>query len=282
VEQPSPAPAPLPIGLERRLRARVASGELFAMWSSTRMVVLTAMSASLYAAILIPFKVIPIIPGVTELRPANAVPVVCSFLFGPAAAWGAAIGNVIGDFFGGLGPGDVFGCAANLLYGLAPYRIWRALGGDRPVPVSVKDWLRFGVSVFGGAAVCALVVGWGLNLLGFIPFTVLGNIVLVNNMVAAGILAPLILRLLHPRVARARLLYSDVFPTRPRGRVRGAVGLALFFSGAVGGLVAGNLAAAGRWQPSWVAASRSPTRAVEVGFGVAPFVAAATAGLALL
>ena len=78
------------------------------MWANTRMVVLAAMSASLYAAILIPFKVIPLIPGITELRPANAVPVVCSFLFGPAAAWGAAIGNMIGDTFGGLGPGDVF------------------------------------------------------------------------------------------------------------------------------------------------------------------------------
>ena len=84
------------------------------MWANTRMVVLAAMSASLYAAILIPFKVIPLIPGITELRPANAVPVVCSFLFGPAAAWGAAIGNMIGDTFGGLGPGDVFGFLGDL------------------------------------------------------------------------------------------------------------------------------------------------------------------------
>ena len=90
------------------------------MWDNTRLVVFTAICASLYAAILIPFKVLPIIPGVTELRPANAVPVICSFLFGPAAAWGAAIGNVIGDFFGGIGPGDVFGFWGNFLYGLAP------------------------------------------------------------------------------------------------------------------------------------------------------------------
>ena len=79
------------------------------MWDNTRLVVFAAICASLYAAILIPFKVLPLIPGVTELRPANAVPVICSFLFGPAAGWGAAIGNVIGDFFGGLGPGDSTG-----------------------------------------------------------------------------------------------------------------------------------------------------------------------------
>src|SRR5438445_5132350 len=101
--------------------------ELRDMWLDTRMVVFTAISAALYAAILIPFKVLPIIPGVTELRPANAVPVICSFLFGPAAAWGAAIGNLIGDFFGGIGPGDFFGFIANFFYGLAPYNVWEAI-----------------------------------------------------------------------------------------------------------------------------------------------------------
>src|SRR5437762_390632 len=110
--------------------------ELFAMWSNTRMVVLTAICAALYAAILIPFKVVPLIPGITEFRPANAVPVVCSFLFGPAAAWGSAFGNLIGDFFGGLGPGDFFGFWANFLYGVVPYLVWEAArrrarsGGD--------------------------------------------------------------------------------------------------------------------------------------------------------
>src|SRR5580658_11381781 len=98
--------------------------ELRLMWRNTRMVVLCAISAALYAAVLVPFKVVPLIPGVTELRPANALPVVCSFLFGPAAAWGSAIGNMIGDFFGGVGPGDIFGFFANLFYGYIPYKAW--------------------------------------------------------------------------------------------------------------------------------------------------------------
>ena len=50
------------------------------------MVVLTALSAALFAAILIPFKILPIIPGVTEIRPANAIPIVCSLWFGPAGS----------------------------------------------------------------------------------------------------------------------------------------------------------------------------------------------------
>ncbi len=98
--------------------------ELRLMWRNTRMVVLCAISAALYAAVLVPFKVVPLIPGVTELRPANAIPVVCSFLFGPAAAWGSAIGNMIGDFFGGVSTGDILGFFANLAYGWIPYKVW--------------------------------------------------------------------------------------------------------------------------------------------------------------
>jgi energy-coupling factor transport system substrate-specific component len=268
------------------LTRRLLGGEIFGMWASTRMVVFAALSASLYAAILIPFKVIPLIPGITEVRPANAVPVVCSFLFGPAAGWGAAIGNSIGETFGGLGPGDAFGFFGNLLYGLAPYRVWRALGGTELRLRGIAAWARFAASLVGGAALCAVVIGWGLNLLGFVPFPVLANAVLLTNLVAAGVLAPLVLRELYPRVARAHLLYTDVFPQRRPSRARAGVGLALLFCGALGGLVAGNLAGTGAWQPSWlpswVTPGESPTRAPEVGFGVLPFVALGALGLLLL
>src|SRR5205814_8685081 len=159
--------------------------ELFRMWSNTRMVVLTAICASLYAAILIPFKVLPLIPGVTEFRPANAVPVVCSFLFGPAGAWGAAIGNVIGDFFSGIGPGDLFGFAGNFLYGFIPYKAWEALTDGDPVPRTAGTWIAFVGVVLLASAVCALTIGWGINLLGFVPFRVLANLILINNFVVA-------------------------------------------------------------------------------------------------
>ena len=60
--------------------------ELRHVWQDTRLIVLTAQIAAIYAAILIPFKVgIPLIPGFAELRPANAIPIVTSLLFGPAA-----------------------------------------------------------------------------------------------------------------------------------------------------------------------------------------------------
>jgi energy-coupling factor transport system substrate-specific component len=246
------------------------------------MVVLTAISAALYAAILIPFKVVPIIPGVTEFRPASAVPVVCSFLFGPAGAWGAAFGNMIGEFFGGLGPGDFFGFFANLAYGFVPYALWDAVGGPPPVCDDARSTLGLVAVVAVAALLCATIVGWGLHWLGFHPFTLLGPLVFVNNVVGGMVLAPLLLRVLYPRVAKAKLLYRDILgPPPPRSRVRRAAGVAIVLAGTVAAFSAGELVAQGRWHPAW-APARVGSGAGEVGIGLMPFLAAVALGCALL
>jgi len=263
--------------------------DLIDMWSNTRMVVLTAMSASLYAAILIPFKVLPIIPGVTEFRPANAVPVVCSFLFGPAGAWGAAIGNVIGDFFGGIGPGDLFGFAGNFLYGLIPYKAWEALTDADPVPRHPLTWIAFAAVVLLSSAVCGLTVGWGINLLGFVPFSVLGNIILVNNFLVAVVLTPFLLAVLYPRVQRGHLLYRDIMrrpgseaPARRRGRRR--LGLAIVVVATVGGMVLGNMLSTGQVHLPFLARTdvATGTHAAAVGIGLLPVMVLLLIGVALM
>ncbi|MBI3781842.1 MAG: QueT transporter family protein [Deltaproteobacteria bacterium] len=257
--------------------------DLIDMWRNTRMVVLTAMSASLYAAILIPFKVLPIIPGVTELRPANAVPVVCSFLFGPAAAWGAAIGNIIGDFFGGIGPGDMFGFVGNFLYGFIPYRAWELLSDEDPVPRSAGAWIKFVFVVSIASSACAMTIGWGLNLLGFIPFRVLGNIVLFNNVAASLLLGPFLLSVIYPRAKRGRLLYRDVMPQRQRGRrTSRRAGLLVVAVAAIGGIVVGNLLSSGSWHPPFVPPSEGGTGAAAVGFGLLPVMVLLALGIVLI
>jgi energy-coupling factor transport system substrate-specific component len=259
--------------------------EIVDMWGNTRMVVLTAMSASLYAAILIPFKVLPIIPGVTEFRPANAVPVVCSFLFGPAGAWGAAIGNVIGDFFGGIGPGDLFGFLGNFLYGFVPYRLWRALMRDRdPVPQTPLQWIAF-VAVIGVAsAVCAMTIGWGINLLGFIPFSVLGNIIFFNNFLVAVLLTPFLLAVIYPRVKNAKLRYVDVVgPHRHRSRAVRALGVMIVVFSVSAGMILGTLLSTGRLTiPYLPQQMTSTTHAAEVGLGLTPLMFLLLLGLSLL
>jgi energy-coupling factor transport system substrate-specific component len=244
------------------------------------MVVLTAMCASLYAAVLIPFMVVPLIPGLTHFRPANALPIVCSFLFGPAAAWGAAFGNLIGDFFTGLGPGDLFGFIGNFLYALVPYRLWRACTAGDPLPRTFGGWtLLFGI-IATACMLCAATVGFGLQLLGFVPFAVLANVVLVNNLVTSAVLAPLLLAVLFPRVRRARLLYSDILGAPPRqSRWRRTLGVVLVISGTLLAFVVGNLASGGWLDPAMLATLSRNIRFVVL---VLPPLVLGVAGLLLL
>ncbi len=100
--------------------------DIFSVWSKTKQIVIVAITAAVYAGTLIPFKPIQIIPGLTELRPASVIPVLFGILFGPAAAWGSAIGNLIADFFGMLSPASVFGFIANFLFSYVAFLLWRS------------------------------------------------------------------------------------------------------------------------------------------------------------
>jgi len=189
--------------------------DLTDVWRDTRLIVLTAQIAAIYAAILIPFKAgIPIIPGFVELRPANAIPIVASLLFGPAAAWGAGIGNVIGDCFGTLGPASVFGFLGNFFFGYLPYAVWGHLGwlssGKPPMVKAWREMLEYGVVCVIASTACAGIIGWGVEWLGLLPFVILAPAIFFNNIVMGIFLGPPLLGFLYPRVQRWRLRYEDI------------------------------------------------------------------------
>ena len=191
--------------------------ELLTMWRDTRMIMLVAVVAAVYAAVLIPFKGLTIIPGITSVRPANVFPVIFSLMFGPAAAWGSAIGNLIGDVFGGtLGPGSLFGFVGNFFFGLVGYKLWGNLGplssGEEPdfrnnVGMQLVEYLAVALVA---AAVTAAIIAWGVDLLGLVPFEVLGTTITLNNFIAAAVLGPILLYLTWPRIKEMGLLYPDV------------------------------------------------------------------------
>jgi len=260
--------------------------ELRLMWRNTRMVVLCVLSAALYAAVLVPFKVVPLIPGVTEVRPGNAIPVVCSFLFGPAAAWGAAIGNMIGDFFGGVGPGDVFGFFGNLAYGYIPYKLWNIIAatGETPVTLSARTAVKYVAACLAASVLCADFVGWGDNMLSLRPFWMLGNVIIFNNMLAAIVLSPLILVAVYPRVRAGRLLYGDVMPElRQRPMPIRLAGLAMLLVGEAGAWIAGNLISTGYWAPHFLPATMVHAPYDKpIAIIVSPLIVLAFAGMLLL
>ncbi|MBD3181778.1 hypothetical protein GF312_05765 [Candidatus Poribacteria bacterium] len=301
--------------------------ELFTMWKNTRMIVLTAVTASIYAAVLIPFKVaIPLVPGFTEVRPANVVPIVCSLMFGPAAAWGAAIGNTIGDFFGTFGLGTIFGFIGNFLYGYIPYRMWKAFGSGEPVtprrrsfstalvvalvvlavvlllPPAVRT-LRDGSAykidlsskpvLFGiflvtpvsflaalfmtlpyllvtisASLACGIMIGWGVHILGLVPFPALGNIIVLNNLLVSIVLGPILLPALYPVVKRLGLIYSEVMDEQDQAKARRWAS-ALMVIAVISALIVGN----------WVSIGGYDMGVMGDGFG--PVVGQGGVGLAL-
>lgn len=224
--------------------------EVFRMWRSTKMVVLVALCAGLYAAILIPFKGFVLIPGITEFRPANALPVVLGLLFGPAGAWGSAIGNLIGDFFGSLGVGSIFGFFGNFMFAYVPYKVWTNLG-----LVSKNDSepnLNFGKKVFAyivaailGSAACALIIPWGLELLKMVPFAALATIILLNNTIPSIILGIPLLMILYPRIKKWDLLWTDIMPVEdlPERGAKATIGAIIMSCAIVLGIVFGLVSA---------------------------------------
>jgi energy-coupling factor transport system substrate-specific component len=189
--------------------------EAIKMWTSTRMIMLTAVSAAVYAAVLIAFKFVQIVPGFASLRIGNMFPPMFALMFGPAGAWGAAIGNAIADVFGGtLTLGSFFGFFGNFFLGYTYYKLWGNLGplssGDEPFMSSLKQLGEFWVITLVAASVLAAFISWGLTVLGFFPFVVIAVTALLMHFIIPSILTPPVMYLVYPRVKEIGLLYPEV------------------------------------------------------------------------
>ena len=241
--------------------------EIFTMWRHTQMVVLVALSAAIYAAVLIPFKGFPLVPGYIELRPANAFPIVFGLLFGPAGAWGAAIGNLIGDFFGTLSLGSVGGFVGNFFLALLPYKMWSVFfRRDENMEENVDSGKKFGVYillVILASAVCAVIISWWVDLLGLAPFVVFFALIFANNAIMGGVLGPILLLALYPRVKRWGLLWTEIVEPEDASSSRlQRTGAILVWVGAIGAVVVGLLLGLTEQAPG----------GLGIGLGLIPFL----------
>ena len=241
--------------------------EVFSMWRHTQMVVLVALSAAIYAAVLIPFKGFPIIPGYIELRPANAFPIVFGLLFGPAGAWGAAIGNLIGDFFGTLSLGSIGGFVGNFFLALLPYKMWSVFfRSDENMEENVDSGKKFGVFillVLLASTVCSLIISWWADLIGLFPFLLFFALIVFNNAIMGGVLGPILLLALYPRVKRWGLLWTEIVEPEDASSSRlQRTGAILVWVGAIGGSIVGLILGL---------AQRAPGN-LGVGLGLIPFL----------
>ncbi len=218
--------------------------EAFTMWKYTRMVVLVAMTAAFYAALVIPLKIVTVIPGITEFRPGAVVPVVFGLLFGPAGAWGAAFGNLINDFFGTFGIGSVGGFVGNFFYGFLGYKVWAHMGlASSPDDMRIdsrKKALNFILISVLSSLACAAIVAWWLEIVGLLPFAVIGPIIATNNTIACVVLGIPLMGLLYSRMNRWDLTWYAIMDEkdRPPGRSPRA-GAFCIWVGVVGAFIVG-------------------------------------------
>jgi energy-coupling factor transport system substrate-specific component len=187
---------------------------------------LTAVSAALFAALLLPFKFITVIPGFSSLRIGSSLPPLFALMFGPAGAWGAAIGNLIADIFGGtLSAGSFFGFWGNFLFGYVFYKLWGNLGAlSSGVEPDMREntgrqLLEFWVIAFASSAALGALIGWGLELLGILPFTVIAPTGPLNQFFIPAIITPPLLYLIYPRVKEMGLLFPMVMNPEDIGDV---------------------------------------------------------------
>jgi energy-coupling factor transport system substrate-specific component len=156
--------------------------------------------------------------------------------------------------------------------------------GESPIARSPGAIVKYVAACLAGSVLCADIVGWGDNLLGLRPFSILGNVIVFNNMVSALVLSPLILSAVYPRVRRGRMLYADVLPEfkERRWSVR-AAGLAMLVAGEAGAWLMGNLVSTGYWAPSFLSAAMTqPPYDKAIAIVVSPFILLAVMGVGLM
>lgn len=108
----------------------------------------------------IPFKVMVLVEGFTEVRPVNAIPPVAGMMFGPWGALACGLGNVICDLFGTFNLTSLLGLFGNFAAAYLPYRLWYIYSAEQPN-------LHKNINILKYALIClsaALTVSWFLGL----------------------------------------------------------------------------------------------------------------------
>ena len=192
--------------------------DLVLMWKNPKMVVLVALTALVYLASLFPLQGLTFFGGYADFgRIGVGIPVAFSFLFGPAAAWGAALGNLFRDIIlGALDPSSVFGFIGNFLLGYIPYKLWCAFSAQEPDLRSIRKLALFAGTAVMACALCGLSIGWGLYWLGYAPFMMTAIIIATTNMLWAVIAGAILLAVSYKLISARKNLYKDLIGKAPK------------------------------------------------------------------
>lgn len=163
--------------------------EIFGVFKDKKCLVRMLISGVLFLALAAPFRaLLSLVPGVTEVRPANMIPPVLGLIWGPAGAWGIAIANAISDIVVSHSTPNIWipGMIINFFFAYLPYKLWYTLGGKgkgtvRPNLNSVSEILRFIYVCFIDSLVTTVLLALLFEILGFQPFSSSVLLLFFNN-----------------------------------------------------------------------------------------------------
>lgn len=184
--------------------------DTISMWKSSKMVKYFLLTAILYFGLLYPFQALTFFEGYADFgRVGVGIPIAFSFFFGPAAAWGAAIGNIICDIaIAHVDLSSFFGLVGNFLLGYIPYKLWSRITNKKPDLRSIKKFTLFmGIAVIA-SVLCGVVIALGLYWLGYAPFLPTLLIISVTNSIWAVTIGGTILILAYDFFAKRNLIYT--------------------------------------------------------------------------
>jgi energy-coupling factor transport system substrate-specific component len=174
---------------------------------------IVALTAAVYGGALAATGGIPIIPGFTWVRPANALAPLFGVLFGIPGALGTSIGNFIADALAGyLSVGSIGGFIGNFIIAYVPYKLMR----DQTfrTPRSIIEFYIWGVLV--SSVWCSLYISWWLDALDFViglPDPLVWGFfapwVIFNNAFITAIVSPILGYILYPPIKARGLHWSD-------------------------------------------------------------------------
>lgn len=164
-----------------------------------------AISGLLFLAVGIPFRfLMNLIPGVTEVRPANMLPVVLGLLWGPAGAWGTTIANALSDIFVSHASASIWipGAFINFFFAYLPYKLWYSISLREeilpPTLGNVRQIVKYIYICLLDSLVVTTFLGLLFDLLGFQPYGSGYLLLFFNNFDFSVILGiPVILLLVH-------------------------------------------------------------------------------------
>jgi len=218
----------------------------FAMWKNRQMVLLAAVCAAIYwgarAALMIDFPILA--PEVMGMGVSDLLPMLFGLLFGPAGAWGVAIGHLIGEL-GAFTLESLFEVIGVFLMGYLPYTMWTTLKpiatGERdPTIKKGRSWFLYGLIALIAAIASSVVILTWLEVLGFLPYSVLLTILIFYVFINlfGSLVGGFFLLFLYPLVKnRLGLIWWEVMDEQDIGKpLAGTLGAWLVTIGALIGI----------------------------------------------